>query len=125
MKGQWKTMEAIIAGVIMLMFVAALNATTVQPAPQGPPGGHRVLKALDDMGVLRGPACGADTASVNSLAASTGYLGGFNHSVRICSASGGCAGQIPAEDNVWSYSYTLAGCDSYGPLEVVLYAFRS
>jgi hypothetical protein len=124
MRGQWKTMEAIMAGVIMLLFLAALNASSVHVTSPGPPNAPRVLKALDDMGVLRGPACEGDTSAVNSLAGSTGYLTGFSHSVRICDEAGSCTGQKPAKENVWAYSYVLAGEDSYEPVEVILYVFR-
>jgi hypothetical protein len=123
MKGQWKTMEAIIAGVVMLLFLAALNAGSSQVASQGPPSGGRVLQSLDDMGLLRGAACGGPSA-VDQLVSSTRYLAGYNHTVQICDEADTCSGQRPSKENVWSYSHLLSGGCCYEPLEVVLYVFR-
>jgi hypothetical protein len=124
MNGQWKTMEAVMAGVIMLLFLAALNATSSQVFSPSPPHAHRALQALDDMGALRGPAYDMDAAAVDSLAGATGYLSGFNHTVQICNEAGSCVGERPDREDVWAYSFLMAGEDAYEPLEVVLYVFR-
>ena len=124
MKGQWKTLEAIIAGVVILLFLAALNSVSTSSLSEAPPHGYRALQSLDEKGTLRGPVYDDDAATVSSLIDSTGYLTGFNHTVQICDEAGSCSGSRPSDADVWTYRLILSGEDVYEPKEVVLYVFR-
>lgn len=124
MKGQWKTVEAILAGVVILMFLAVLSTTYVQVPADIPENGYKALDAVYEKGLLRTYAAQGDTASINSEIAATGYLTAFNHTVSICDYSGSCTGSAPSGDNVWVSSMILSGDDSYEPMEVIVYVFR-
>jgi hypothetical protein len=124
MRGAWRTVESVIAGVVILMFVAALGATTLQATPTVPVQGYRALGAVYEKGELRAHAAGMNCSAIESLVSGTGYLHGYGHSVQVCDAQGTCCGQVPEEENVWVSSVILAGDDEYDPAEVVLYIFR-
>ena len=124
MKGQWKTVEAILGGVIILMFVAAIGATNVQVTPHAPVEGYRTLGALYEKPGLRELAAAQDCAAIESLVSGTGYLIGYEHSVQVCDTSGSCCGQAPDKENVFVSSLLLAGDEAYDPVEVILYISR-
>jgi len=121
MKGAWKTVESIIAGVIILLFVAALGATNLQVSPRVPVQGYRALDALYEKGTLRAYAAAMDCSAIDSLVSGTGYLHGYDHSVQVCDEQDSCCGEIPSKENVWVSSIVLAGDEEYGPVEVILY----
>ncbi len=124
MRGAWKTVESVIAGVIILMFAAALGATNLQAAPGVPVQGHRALAAAYESGGLRAYAAAMNCSAIESLVSETGYLQGYGHAVQVCDAQGACCGQAPVHENVWASSVILAGGDEYVPSEVFLYIFR-
>jgi hypothetical protein len=123
MKGQWKTVESVMAGVVILMFVAALGATRIQSSPVAPANGYRALETLYKKGSLRSPAFEMDCAAIDALVSGTGYLGGYNHAVSVCNGSV-CCGQVPQQGDIWTSSMLIAGKDSYKPVEVILYVTR-
>jgi hypothetical protein len=124
MKGAMKTIEAIMGGLIILLFLAALNATNVQVTSPGPAHGDRVLLTLHGNDDFRGHVSDMNVSAIDSMASATGYLTGFNHTVRICDESGSCTGVVPEKENVWGYSIVMSGDETYDPAEVTLYAFR-
>ncbi|MCK5547911.1 MAG: hypothetical protein KAI64_02785 [Thermoplasmata archaeon] len=124
MKGQWKTVESIIAGMIILMFVAAMGAINIQVSPHAPVEGYRALGALHEKEGLRAYAAAQDCSAIESLVSGTGYVVGYDFSVQVCNASGGCCGQVPDKENVWVSSLLLSGDEDYKPVEVILYLSR-
>lgn len=124
MKGAWKTVEAVMAGVIILLFSAALGATSLQSSPRVPAQSYRALEAIYDNGELRQYAADMDCSSIESLISATGYLQGYGHSVQVCDEQGSCCGQIPTGENVWVSNMVLAGDEQYQPAEVMLYVYR-
>jgi hypothetical protein len=123
MKGQWKTLESVLAGIVLLLFLAGITSTSFQAPSDAPVRGHGALQALLEKGTLRTYAPDMDYASIDAAAGQTGYLAGYNHSVSVCNATS-CAGAVPDGDQVWASSMLISGDDSYVPTEVILYVFR-
>jgi hypothetical protein len=124
MKGAWKTVESIIAGVIILLFVAALGATQLQSSPQAPVQGYRVLDAIYEKGALRAYAADMNCSAVDTLVSDTGYMVGYGHNVQVCDEGGSCCGSVPSKENVWVSTLMIAGDEEYEPVEVILYVYR-
>jgi hypothetical protein len=124
MKGQWKTVEAVIGGVVIMLFVAVLSSTYVQMPSAVPLQGYRALDAVYEKGMLRAYAADTDLPAINAEVEATGYLPGYNHSVTICNETGACTGNVPDKDDVWAASMLLSGDGQYKPMEVILYIFR-
>jgi len=124
MKGAWRTVEAVIAGVVILLFAAALASTHNIVKSSPPIHGYRALGAVYEKGMLRTYAAQMDFSAIDNEVAGTGYLTGFSHSVQVCDASGSCAGQVPDADELWVSRMLLSGDKTYEPLEVILYIYR-
>ncbi len=124
MKGQWKTVESVIAGMVILMFVAGLASTSVHVPSSADATGNRALDAVYEKGVLRQYAAAKDLSSIESEIAATGYMSGYNHSVTICNQTV-CVGTAPEEENVWRSSLLISGDEYHEPMEVILYIFRN
>lgn len=124
MKGAWKTVEAVMAGVVILIFAAALGATSLQASPRAPAQSHRALQAIFDEPELRQLADGLDCPAIESLVSESGYLAGYGQSVQVCDEQDNCCGQAPAVDNVWASTILLAGDETYRPVEVTLFIYR-
>jgi hypothetical protein len=122
-KGQWRTFEAVLAGIVILLFLAALTSVNSVPATGPPAQGYRALRAVYDEGLLRPYAATLDTGAIDASAAATGYLRGFSHAVVICNATS-CTGNAPGADTVWASSIIVSGDSSYAPAEVILYIYR-
>ena len=123
MKGQWKTMEAVMAGIVILVFVAGLSSIHTQQATPVPAHGQRALFSVYEKGDLRSHAAAYDLAAIDAEVSATGYLAGYNHSVAICNATT-CVGSPPDKEQVWASSVLLSGDQQYQPAEVILYIFR-
>jgi hypothetical protein len=123
MKGQWKTVESIMAGLVILLFVALLTSTTIQVPVSVQSYGYKALHTLYDRGTIRGYAADMNTSAISAEIETTGYLFGFNHSVMVCNETV-CAGSVPDSENVWASNLIIAGDESYEPSEVILYVFR-
>ncbi len=123
MKGQWKTMEAVMSGIIILIFVAGLTSTYSQVSLEPPSQGHRALQSVHEKGFLRTYAADLDIASIEYEVSETGYLSGYNYTVVICNVTS-CYGSFPQNEYVWATSMLLSGDDQYRPSEVILYVFR-
>lgn len=121
MKGTWKTLESIIAGVIILLFVAGLGATRIQYPSQEPVHGSKALQAIYEDGSLHKPAADLNCSHVETLIRNTGYVSGYETTVRICSYNGTCCGLLPADENIYATTVILTGENSFSPYEVILY----
>ena len=119
-----KTIESLMAGMMILLFVAALSANSLQAPSRAPAQGQRALSALQEKGVLAPLAAAMDYAAINDELGSTSYLKGYNHTVEICSPGGQCAGYAPKGSDVWVSGILVAGYASYQPMEVRVYVFR-
>lgn len=120
MKGILHTMEAIIAGIIVILFLVAIVSRQASVAP-GPSviimQGLEELRDLDRKGILRDYVIDRDNTGLNSEV----RIGYFNHSISICDTGGACTGSAPSAENVWLATYFVAGKNDYTPYEVILY----
>lgn len=124
MKGQWRIMESVFAGIVILLFVAVLSSTSLQVSSSATVYGYRALEAVYEKGMLRTYAADMDVSSISAEITATGYLLGYNHSLIICNETA-CTGAVPDKDNVWASSLLLSGGEQYEPVEVILYIFRN
>lgn len=120
MKGFWHTFEAILASVIVILFLVALGTKYVT-IPTGPGEvilkGYEILKDLDKQGKLRSYVVNNDTTGLNSEISLVGY----SHSVQICNSQ--CFGSMPNASNVWVATYVVAGENQYQARKVILYIY--
>jgi hypothetical protein len=124
MKGQWKTLEAIFAGLVILTLLAALSSTHSAYISSPPRQAHAALEAVYEGGSLRTYASQMNLSAIESEVAGTGQLFGFNHSVSICNETA-CKGNAPDKTDVWTAGVILSGDEQYNPVEVILYVFRN
>jgi hypothetical protein len=123
MKGQWKTIEAVLAGIVVLMFLAALTSIHSVSQSTVPTQGYRALSAVYEKGLLHESAAALDTQAIDDMVQETGYLAGYSHAVVICNATA-CTDDPPDADYVWASSVIVAGDESFAPAEVILYIYR-
>jgi len=117
MRGFWYMLEAVIAGIIIIGFVAVVSRSYINTSQEDfTLQAYQALKSLDEQGILRPYAAANDWGSLNSEV----RIYSKNHTVEICSTSV-CSGQKPHGDNVWVGSYLISGYQSYQPLQVKLY----
>ena len=110
-------LEAVIAGIIIIGFVAAVSQSYINPSKEDfSSAAYQSLKSLDEQGILRPYAAAGDWGYLNSQV----KIYSRNHTIEICSPSG-CAGQKPQGANVWVGNYIISGGQSYQPLQVKLY----
>ena len=111
-------LEAVIAGMIIIIFVmnisSGMHGLALQPDMSGK--GYIILSNLDVQGKLRNYTTARDFAGLESEI----EIFGYNHSVQICDPSG-CAGSMPDAGNVWTANYIVAGDISFDPATVKLY----
>ncbi len=124
MKGQWRTIESVIAGTVILLFLAALTSTGMHTTSSATGLGYRALDSVYERESVRACAAAMDTECLRAEVEATGYLSGYSHSVTICNETA-CAGSPPDKENVWASSMLMSGDDTYKPVEVILYVFRS
>ncbi|MEM5812353.1 MAG: hypothetical protein QXN71_01815 [Candidatus Aenigmatarchaeota archaeon] len=111
-------LEAVIAGIIIVGFVAAVSQNYAKTSTQDfSIRAYEKLKELDDKGTLRPYAAAGDWGSINSQV----RIYDMNHSIEICDISGNCVGYKPEAFNVWVGSYIISGYQSYQPLLIKLY----
>lgn len=118
MRGFWHIIEAVIAGLMIMLFLVTLVKQA--PSEEGPDLTRRafeLLRGLDDQEALRGLV---ESEDANGLAAAVQYAAA-NRSVEICDHSGACVGTQPSAAERWTGTYLVAGKDSYEPKEVRLY----
>jgi len=118
MRGFWYMLEAVIAGIIIIGFVAVVSKSYINPSREDfALQAYSSLKSLDEQGILRPYAQAGDWGYLNSQVS----VYGKNHTIEICGRSGNCAGQKPQGTNVWVGSYLIAGYQNYQPMQVKLY----
>lgn len=117
MRGFWYMLEAVIAGIIIIGFVAAISQVYISPQNEDLGGqAYQTLKSLDEQGILRVYAAAGDWGGLDSEV----RIYGKNHSIEICSPSG-CVGQKPEGANVYAGSYIISGSQSYQLMQIKLY----
>ena len=117
MRGFWYMLEAVIAGIIIIGFVAVVGRTYISPQEEDISlRAYEALRELDEQGVLRSYAAVGDWGSLNSEV----RIYDRNHTIQICDSSG-CVGQKPDGQNVWVGSYLTSGGQTYQPMQVKLY----
>jgi hypothetical protein len=118
MRGFWYMLEAVIAGIIIIGFVAVVSQSYINVSHEDfTLQAYQSLKGLDDQGILRPYAAAGDWGYLNSQV----KIYNKNHTVEICSPSGCQGGQKPEGANVWVGSYLISGDQNYQPLQVKLY----
>ena len=128
MRGFWYTVEAIIAGLLIITFLTILGTINLTQPQQGDPQVLvlKTLRDLDDRGLLRGYAANNNYAGLNNAVA----IAAYNHTIQICDFNSGCAGIVPTARNVWVGSYFIAGDDLvsgngvFAPREVRLFLWQ-
>lgn len=119
MRGFWRVLEAVVAGVVLISFLTVITATKIW-LPETPSSNERayaILEGLEKSGMLRNYTVALDTEGLNSEVSIYNY----NHSVQICNLEGECNGTRPSAGTVWTGSYIIAGENNYTPYEVKLY----
>ncbi len=118
MRGFWYMMEAVIAGIIIIGFVAVVSQSYISTSNEDfTLQAYQSLKSMDEQGILRPYAAAGDWGYLNSQV----KIYSRNHTIEICSRSGDCAGQKPDGANVWAGSYMISGNQDYQPMLVKLY----
>ncbi len=118
MRGYVFMLEALLAGLLLVGFMAYLSGSIPKQAAFAEADFSHILPGLDDGGSLRELAYSGDAPGIEDSV----NLPGFAHSVQLCYPSGGCQGQALSEGNTMVFPYLLAGDSSFSPLEVRLYA---
>ena len=118
MRGFWYMLEAVIAGIIIIGFLAVMSQSYMAPTQDYTLKAYAVLKGLDEQGVLRPYAEAGDWGGLDSEI----KLYGRNHSIQLCTPSE-CIGQLPQGENVWVGNYMIAGGQGYNPMQVKLYVW--
>ncbi len=118
MRGFWYMLEAVIAGIIIIGFVAVVSKSYINPSQEDfALQAYSSLKSLDEQGILRPYAQAGDWGGLNSQV----KIYSKNHTIEICDRSGNCAGQKPEGANVWAGSYLISGNQNYQPMQIKLY----
>jgi hypothetical protein len=117
-KGFWHIVDAVLASIIIISFLALMGRGVIAPQPQGMDAlAYDLVRGLDERGLLRSHAVTLNSTGLDSHV----VLHGYSHSIRICDHSGNCTGSVPAADNVWTGNYLVAGNHTYDPHSVKLY----
>ena len=118
MRGIVFILEAVIAGILLLLFMALIPPLLAKlPATENP--GWQMLEQLDYQGSLRNWTIAENSTGLNSLI-ETSY---WNHSIQICNLSA-CAGSAPVATNVLVSSRFIGGEQNYSPHVVKLYLWK-
>ena len=119
MRGFWHILEAVIAGMIVMLFLTTLvKQPTAGTAPKDlTEQAYQLLHGLEKQEALRTLAANNDAVGV----ASAVRYAAANRTAQVCDYDGACAGGRPNATQVWSGTYIFAGRNSYSPREVRLY----
>lgn len=112
-------LEAIIAGVIMVSFLAFVSSSNFSAPEDASLIAYKALEGLNKQGLLKQAAQSGDFSLINNNV----QVFGYSHSVQICFSSS-CLGTQPTGSNVWVASYFTPGSSIYEPREVKLYLYR-
>ena len=122
MKGYWHLVDAILASLILVGFMAVIASPTISVPEPGNLNevAYELLKGLDDQGYIRSYAASHDYNGLNSKVSFYSH----NHSIQVCDYRGGCYGSRPSEKNVWVATYLVSGDSVYQPMTVRLYLWE-
>ena len=118
MKGFWYTVEAIIAGIVVIGFLIVISKG-IFLAPNIGIYQTEAMDILDDLynkGYLRDYAVLQDNDTLDSLISTE-----YNHTIQICNSVGVCTGNKPSQDNLLLGMYFVGGKSTYNPYIVKLY----
>jgi hypothetical protein len=121
MRGFWHTVEAVIAITIIITFVTTITGgtTRIQTSEDIEIKAYKILKNLDEKGLLRSYAINDDYSGLNSQV----ELYMYNHSVEICRSVNQCVGEKPDTSDVWVGNYIISGDEEYAPRIIKLYLY--
>jgi len=121
MRGSWYTLEAIMAGIIVIGFLSVLGTSVLirENTQVYQTLTYEILSDLYDKGQLRAYAYADDYDGLNSLISVT-----FNHSIEICDYDDNCVGSKPTASDIITGYYILSGNNQYEPKVVRLYLWR-
>jgi len=120
MRGFWFTIEAVIAGVMLVSFLAFIVTTNIAvPKEELSTLAYKTLYGLNRQGLLKEHAIAGDYDAIDRHVSIYAY----SHSVEICTLQA-CEGTKPSGSNVWVGSYIIPGSSTYSPREVKLYIYR-
>ncbi|MBI4020271.1 MAG: hypothetical protein HY367_02980 [Candidatus Aenigmarchaeota archaeon] len=122
MRGVWYALEAILAGIIIVVFLLATRSTLIQTSSPQEISimGYSALKSLDDQGILRDYVAANDTAGLNSRV----EVFGFSHAVQICDYGNNCFGSAPSAGDVFVAAYIVSGDGAFRPAVVRLFIYK-
>ncbi len=121
MRGFWHIVESFMAITIIITFVMIISGglIKVQTPEETEIKAYKILKNLDEKGVLRSYAVNNDYSGLNSQI----ELYNYNHSIEICQSVGNCVGDKPNTENVWVGTYIISGDYIYEPRIIKLYLY--
>ena len=121
MRGFIYTLEAVIAGIVIISFLAFLAYEPPTVIDEGLNlKSYEILEGLDNQGLLRSYVVDENVSGLNSQIT----FFSANHTVQICNVNGACNGTIPNGSNVFTGTYIIAGDNDYNPHYVKLYLWR-
>lgn len=100
MRGFWYTLEAVIAGIILIGFLAGIGFHSSDNSLETK--AFEILKGLDEQQLLRQKALSDDYSGLNALINTT-----YNHMIEICDAD--CVGEKQNAKNVFVGRYFISG----------------
>ena len=119
MRGFWHMLEAIVAGLLIMLFLVAVVGRPVAKAEPRDltQRAYEILESLERQGSLP-PAADADDYA--SIEAAISYRAA-NRSAQVCKFDGTCTGPPPTAKTRWRGTYLHAGKSGYSPKEVRLF----
>jgi hypothetical protein len=122
MRGVMFMLEAVIASMIILSFMAVIGiACNTKSYPDEMSSiAFNALEGLDNQGILRNYTEALNYTGI----ADEAQAGPYGKSVQLCDYAGSCVGSAPSSSNVWVGTYIVAGLSEYQPREVRLYIWK-
>ena len=123
MKGYVKTLEAIIAVVLILVSMVFLFPEKTRVEPQASDIGYNCLKYLNYEGVLRYYAVNnLESDLINDLGNCLPPI--LSYTAKICTYTP-CNTELPADKTTFLSSYLIAGEDSINPTLINLWVWST
>ncbi len=118
MRGIVFIIEAVIAGLLLLSFIALIPSLMFkQPTLENP--GWQLLQGLDSQGRLRNWTVAEDPIGLNAQI----DIPYWNHSVQICNQTA-CVGSVPNATQLLTSVRFVAGEHNYSPHIVRLFLWK-
>lgn len=134
MKGFWFTLEAVLAAIVLVVFLLVITSALSGRTESGDTDvallGAEALKELDNQGLLREQLTGLQDLDQTAIAMRLDMINnliavpGYSHTIRVCTIADVCWGEMPEADNIFVATYFLAGAEQFEPYTVILYLYR-